>query len=290
MRRPSAGVGGAGGAGRGARLGRRTAVGGVVLEPGNLHLAGRERPLEHRPGRMHGDRRHLGPEVARQVRGRHRRQHRPLGAVARQRRAPLQIPRVRAADRLALGVRVGLRPRAPGFVRRGGVARSRDDLHLAGAPGGAPADRAPARDRAGVAHVRLVGAFARRRRRQREHLAGIAGGADDAAGRLAQERRDLPRGGAGEQRRARRIAATAGKSCLPCRCRPAGCRRPRRSGRRAHRLPSPRPCPTGRRAGCGRSRRGRDGAWSGRRTARCSRRLAPSTTVMPVISVETDGT
>ena len=60
---------------------------------------------------------------------------------------------------------------------------------------------------------------------EREDLAGIAGGGDDAARRVAEERGDLPR-------RRRAPAASrgpdrrrGGRSCLPCRCRRAASRR-----------------------------------------------------------------
>ena len=128
---------------------------------------------------------------------------------AREHRAPLQIARVRTRDLLAVGARVGLRPRAPGFVRVRGVARTRQELHLPGPRRRAPADHAPAGHRAGVAHVGLVAALGRRVRREREELPRVARRADDAAGGLAKKRRDLPRCRAREQRGARGIAADA---------------------------------------------------------------------------------
>ncbi len=103
--------------------------------------------------------------------------------------APAAVSTARHCRYRALGlvicspsaVRVGLRPGAPGLVRRRGVARAGEDLHLAGTRRHAPADHAPARDRSGVAHVGFVGAALRRGCGEREQLARIARRADRCA-------------------------------------------------------------------------------------------------------------
>ena len=143
---------------------------------------------------MHGDRRHLRPDVARQVRRRQRRQHRRRGRGAGQHRAPLEVARLRAGDRRALGVGVRRRPLAPRFVRRPGVARAREDFDLrAGRRVRAPGHHAPGRDEPRVLHVRLERAARRARRRHRHQQPGIRG-RDERAIAGARDHRRLLRG------------------------------------------------------------------------------------------------
>ena len=83
---------------------RQLAIGcRLVLEAGEIGIAGRERLLEHDAGRMDRDRPHLGPQVALQVGGGHRGQHRRL-VLAGEHGAPLQVPRLRAGDRRAVPI------------------------------------------------------------------------------------------------------------------------------------------------------------------------------------------
>ena len=94
----------------------------LIVEAGELRIAGRERLLKDDARRVDGDRAHLRPQVALQVGGGDRGEHRAV-AFAGQHGAPLQVARLRAGDRRAVGVGVGRRPRAPGVVGRLGVAR-----------------------------------------------------------------------------------------------------------------------------------------------------------------------
>ena len=175
----------------------------------------------------------VGPQVARQVGGRHRRQHRSRtslrpcaipgglrrGRRALQRRPPLQVARVRAGDLLAVGDRVGLRPRAPGLVRRRRVARAREDLDLARAArsrasGSRPTSRRCRRRARRTRSCRV----AARVDASANTFPGIAGGGDDAA-RTDRGRATSPaaprRAPAASRAPDRR---TGGRSCPPCRC------------------------------------------------------------------------
>ena len=274
------------------RLRLAAAVRRVVFEAGNLQLACRERPLKDRAGGMHRDRRDLRPQVPRQVRRGDRRQHGQLRTARRQHRPPLQVARVRARDLFAVGVRVGASTTRSTFRRALAVLPVRvNTVTSPGAARRAPSDHAPARHRARIADIGLVVPRRAGGGGEREQLSRVAGGADDAARRLAKERRHLAGGRAREQRRARGIAADAEDLALG-----AGADEQAAAGldqqivrRVLARLPDR--YPTARQAGCDRSPRRLAARGRARSPAWLTRaRDRPSTTETAVISVETVGT
>ena len=228
---------------------------------------------------MNRDRRHLRPDVARQVRRRQRRQHRRRGGGAGQHRAPLEVARLRTGDRRALGVGVRRRPLAPRLVRRPGVARAREDLDLR---------CRPARWRARPSRPTSIRA-ARPSRPTRTCRAWRASSRSTSAGRDSRSRRrcDRPpraimrgllRRHAGHQHRAHRIAAQPKQLALRAGGHQQRAVRLRSPCRTAHLLLAPTARPTVRRAARGRPRRSwlrRSAEEPRHRTATPSRQVRP---------------
>ena len=159
---------------------------------------------------MNGDRRHARAEIARQVRGRHRRQDGRLGRRAGQHGTPLEIARTRAGDRSAVGGCVWRGPVTPRAVGCSGVAGPRRDLHLrAGRELRLPLDGSPRGDGDGVAHIGGVGATGRAIGREPEDLAWVRCRKDDPSLAVGQECGDLLGVGTRDERRLERIAGQA---------------------------------------------------------------------------------
>ena len=183
-------------AGRGRR-GRGIPLG---VQPGDRRVGG-ERPQVDPPGRMDGDPRDFGCEVAGQIGGGDRKE-RGRGAGAPQLRLPLQVARPRTADGRAgrIGVRLG--PRAPGLARDGGVAGARPQADgTAARRGGPPADRAPRGEGARVVHLGEVGAAAGAVRVEAVDAPRVRGRVVEPAVGSGGEAGDLPRRGPREEHR-----------------------------------------------------------------------------------------